>query len=343
MSAWGLVGYGTGTLTLTEKNGDAEKHITTDIGLRMGAVGARGTVLAPEESGGFELGVRTDALLVRTTSDATDGMTSSQSDTSRLRLTLDGSRGFEAGGGTLTPRLEVGLRHDGGDVLPRTPTRRPAQGQARPLGGARRVGGDQGEGLTVRKTGAMVGWTGSADPSEAGREARRSRGPGSGYTRQRPTQQGLREMLGIEKVDHIGIRVSDKSVSIAFYERLGFRTLSDTGFEKGHPIIMQHPSGVVLNLLGPADTPNDKNILMDTDEKYPGITHVSFKVGSIDAARQFLAGNDIPLSGQFSFKDLRAVFIRDPDRNVIELDAYVGEEPETRSGGADSTGYHAHP
>ena len=66
---------------------------------------------------------------------------------------------------------------------------------------------------------------------------------------------------------------------------------------------------------------------MDTDEKYPGITHVSFKVGSIDAARQFLAGNDIPLSGQFSFKDLRAVFIRDPDRNVIELDAYVGEEP----------------
>ena len=118
-----------------------------------------------------------------------------------------------------------------------------------------------------------------------------------GYPRQRSTQQGFREMLGIEKVDHIGIRVSDKSVSIAFYERLGFKTLSDTGFEKGHPIIMQHPSGVVLNLLGPADTPNDKNILMDTDEKYPGITHVSFKVGSIDAARQFLAGNDIPLSG----------------------------------------------
>ena len=80
--------------------------------------------------------------------------------------------------------------------------------------------------------------------------------------------EGVHEMLGIEKVDHIGIRVSDKSVSIAFYERLGFRTLSDFGFEKGHPIIMQHPSGVVLNLLGPANMPNDKNILMDVDEKY---------------------------------------------------------------------------
>ncbi len=150
-------------------------------------------------------------------------------------------------------------------------------------------------------------------------------------------------MLGIEKVDHIGIRVSDKSVSIAFYERLGFRTLSDTGFEKGHPIIMRHPSGVVLNLLGPADMPNDKNILMDVGEKYSGITHVSFKVASIAAAKQFLSEQGIALSGQFSFKDLRAVFIRDPDRNVIELDAYIGAEPETRGGVEGLSGYDAHP
>ena len=116
VSAWGLVGYGTGTLTLTEENGDAQKRYTTDIGLRMGAVGARGTLLAPADAGGFELAVRTDALLVRTTSDATEGMAASQSDASRLRLILDGSRSFEAGGGTLTPRLEAGLRHDGGDA-----------------------------------------------------------------------------------------------------------------------------------------------------------------------------------------------------------------------------------
>ena len=150
-------------------------------------------------------------------------------------------------------------------------------------------------------------------------------------------------MLGIEKVDHVGFRVGDKSVSIAFYERLGFQTISDTGFEKGHPVIMQHPSGVVINLLGPADMPNDKNILMDVGEKHPGITHVSFKVASIAAAKQFLAEQGIALSGQFSFKDLQAVFIRDPDQNVIELDAYAGAEPETRGGGEGSTGYQAHP
>ena len=54
-------------------------------------------------------------------------------------------------------------------------------------------------------------------------------------------------MLNIEKTDHIGIRVSDKAVSIVLYERLGFDTLSDTRFEKGRPVIMRHPSGVVLN------------------------------------------------------------------------------------------------
>ena len=66
------------------------------------------------------------------------------------------------------------------------------------------------------------------------------------------------------------------------------------------------------------------------------------RVGSIDAAREFLEKEGIPLSGQFSFKDLQAVFIRDPDRNVIELLPTPRIEPETR-GGVGSTGYEAHP
>jgi lactoylglutathione lyase len=147
-------------------------------------------------------------------------------------------------------------------------------------------------------------------------------------------------MLRIEKVDHIGIRVTNKKISVDFYEILGFKILDDVGFEKGHPIIMQHPSGVVLNLLGPANMPNDKNILMDVDDKYPGITHVSFKVDSMDTAKAFLAEKAIPLSGEMTFKDLHAVFIRDPDRNVIELDDYLGQEPEARSG--PDGGYHDH-
>ena len=150
-------------------------------------------------------------------------------------------------------------------------------------------------------------------------------------------------MLDIEKMDHAGIQVSDWIVSIAFYEHVGFKTLADAGFEKGHPIIMQHPSGAVLNLLGPSNAMNDAHILMDADERYPGITHVAFKVASLETAKAFLAESDIPLGGQFSFKDLRAVFIRDPDRNVIEFDACAGENPKTRADPAEDSGYQAHP
>ena len=151
-------------------------------------------------------------------------------------------------------------------------------------------------------------------------------------------------MLGIEKVDHVGIRVGDKARSIEFYEALGFETLADTGFDQGHPVIMRHPSGVVLNLLGPSNTANDKNILMDVDVKYPGITHVSFKVASMDETRSFLKNRGIALTGEFTFKGMQAVFIRDPDRNVIELDAYEGEEPATRTGDAAAfEDYKEHP
>ena len=40
-----------------------------------------------------------------------------EAEVTRLRLGLEGTwRGLEAGGGELVPRLEVGLRHDGGDA-----------------------------------------------------------------------------------------------------------------------------------------------------------------------------------------------------------------------------------
>ena len=152
-------------------------------------------------------------------------------------------------------------------------------------------------------------------------------------------------MLAIERVDHVGIRVRSKEVSIAFYESLGFETLSDTGFDQGHPIIMQHPSGVVLNLLGPATLTSDTNVLMDQDEKPAGITHVSFKIADMDTAKAVLAERGIALSGEFSFKGMHAIFIRDPDRNVIEFDAYAGTQPETRAAPSDEriTDYQSHP
>ncbi|QMU60924.1 MAG: VOC family protein [Gammaproteobacteria bacterium] len=129
-------------------------------------------------------------------------------------------------------------------------------------------------------------------------------------------------MLNIESVNHIGIRIKDRVKSVKFYENLGFEALVDFGFDDGHPIIMKHPSGVVLNLLGLATTQNQNNILMDVDEKYPGYTHIALTVNSLNVAKEFLKENNIAETGSFSFKGMSAVFIRDPDSNVIELDEY---------------------
>jgi len=144
-------------------------------------------------------------------------------------------------------------------------------------------------------------------------------------------------VLDIESVNHVGIRVSDKQQSIDFYKCLGFTLLSDVGFEKGHPVIMKHASGVVLNLLGPATVADQTNILMDVDQKYTGITHVALTVTSLDETRDFLEQSGIKITGSFSFGNMAAVFIRDPDRNVIELDAYGNDKPD------DMGDYSSHP
>lgn len=152
-------------------------------------------------------------------------------------------------------------------------------------------------------------------------------------------------MVAIVKIDHIGIRVKEKNRATGFYAKFGFKLITDKGFEKGHPIMMEHDSGVVLNLLGPTTEPDDENVLMDTDRKHAGYTHMALRVRSLEVLEKFLNDSGIEITGRFSFKDMSALFIRDPDRNVIEFDAYPGDEPASRSGSSenDMDAYNNHP
>ena len=118
LDVWGLLGYGWGDLTL-EPGADAT--FETDTTFIMGAFGSRGILLAASERGGFQLATRTDAMLTRTTSEAvTTGagnLESAEAEAHRVRLVLEGSRGVTwSEGRTLTPTLEIGLRHDWGDA-----------------------------------------------------------------------------------------------------------------------------------------------------------------------------------------------------------------------------------
>ena len=121
VTLWGVAGYGAGGLTLApDRKPDTEADpaaMRTDMDLVMGAVGLRGTVLPARGGRGPELAVKTDAMAVRTTSEKVAGLEAAEAEVTRLRLGLEGRwLGLEVGGGALEPRLEIGLRQDGGDA-----------------------------------------------------------------------------------------------------------------------------------------------------------------------------------------------------------------------------------
>ena len=128
------------------------------------------------------------------------------------------------------------------------------------------------------------------------------------------------ESIPVTGLAHIGIRVHDLERSMAFYALLGFRkTAGPLGPE---PVaILDHPSGVELNLVLNAPAAAEPNILMDVPDKHPGITHFALLCPDIMAAKERLESAGIALSGgpiRFG-PGTQAIFVRDPDRNVIEL------------------------
>src|ERR1700683_2787680 len=95
---------------------------------------------------------------------------------------------------------------------------------------------------------------------------------------------------------HIGIRVHNLERSVRFYELLGFKkTLGPVGPE---PVaILEHPSGLEINLILNASSASEPNILMDVPEKYPGITHFALLCPDILAAKAALEPQGIPPRG----------------------------------------------
>jgi lactoylglutathione lyase len=128
----------------------------------------------------------------------------------------------------------------------------------------------------------------------------------------------MSEQVGVVGLAHIGIRVQDYPRTRAFYERLGFEhAWGPVGPD--NVAAMRHPSGLELNFIVNARDPQAPNVLMDVPEKHPGITHIALRVADIAATEAALQRAGIALSGRRGDSPVLSVFVRDPDRNVIEL------------------------
>lgn len=139
--------------------------------------------------------------------------------------------------------------------------------------------------------------------------------------------------IAIEGLAHVGIRVHDWERSLRFYSVLGYtKTAGPLGPES--VVILSHPSGPEINLVVNCPNADATNVLMDVPDKQPGITHISLVCRDLAAAQRELEAAGFPLSGgnpllpaedgggPVRFGDgSHGIFVRDPDRNVIELNS----------------------
>jgi len=123
------------------------------------------------------------------------------------------------------------------------------------------------------------------------------------------------QVLGLA---HVGLRVADAERSGHFYRLFGFNWGWRGHAERVH--VMHHDSGLELNLIERAD-PGEPNLLLDQRPRSPGYTHVALRVGDARALAAQLAQAGIRITeGPVELADgSTALFVRDPDGNVVEF------------------------
>ena len=107
---WGLLGFGLGGMGLSE-----DRPVEAGTAMLMGALGARGTLVAPDTLAGFGLAVKTDGFVTRIYGAETAALPETYADAVLVRMTAEGSyRAQLADGSVLTPVVEAGVRLDRG-------------------------------------------------------------------------------------------------------------------------------------------------------------------------------------------------------------------------------------
>jgi len=125
--------------------------------------------------------------------------------------------------------------------------------------------------------------------------------------------------MRITAYDHVGLRVTDATRSLAFYEALGFRLDAENSSDTAAEIV--NAAGVRLNLiLNGEPTPEHDNILLDRSQKWPGYTHAAFIVDRLSEVLEWAAAAKVTITeGPVDWGRRLTCFLRDPDANVLEF------------------------
>ena len=158
LGLWATVGYGWGEIEIEDAQAGRQ---TSDTSLKTAAMGASGPVLSDGsliEGGTTTLKLKGEASVAQVEVEGNNELIEEQTvNANRLRLALEGSHEQAlASGGSLTPSLELGLRHDGGDGI---------TGTGIEIGGGLRYR-DPAAGLTIEGNGRVL--AGQSDYREWG-------------------------------------------------------------------------------------------------------------------------------------------------------------------------------
>lgn len=134
------------------------------------------------------------------------------------------------------------------------------------------------------------------------------------------------DSVRLKGLNHVGVRVRDLHRSAEWYAHLGFRLIWQSEHHKV-ACVRNDEIGVELNFIfNSNDSNGDRNVLMDVEPKYSGFSHLSFRVSSIEETVRALDAAGIEIrEGPVSLGGEIAVFVRDPDLNVVELAEITSE------------------
>ena len=112
-SAWGMAGFGSGTMTVEFEDLTAK----TEIDAKMGAVGVRRELQSPDDNSGVSVALKSDAQFLRIDSDETRHLYATRNDASRQRVALEIAQEYTLDGGEwVVSFVEVGARRYAGDA-----------------------------------------------------------------------------------------------------------------------------------------------------------------------------------------------------------------------------------